>query len=70
MDIQLPVMDGYDAAKSIRSIKQDVIIIAQTAYGMHADRQKIMDAGFNDFFIKPVVADILLEKIKQLLPEE
>lgn len=68
MDIQLPVMDGYMAAEKIREIKKEVIIIAQTAYGLQADRQRITQAGFNDFLLKPIMSNKLLEKIHALIP--
>lgn len=66
MDIQLPVMDGYDAAARIREIKKEIIIIAQTAYGLQADKRRINDAGFNDFMIKPIMAQKLIDKIAEL----
>ena len=66
MDIQLPVMDGYVAAARIREIKKGMIIIAQTAYGLQADKLRINDAGFNDFMIKPIIAQRLIDKIGEL----
>ncbi len=48
MDIQLPVIDGYGAAKKIREFRNDVIIIAQTAYILLGDREKIIASGFDD----------------------
>lgn len=67
MDIQLPVMDGYMAAEKIREIKREIIIIAQTAYGLQADRQRISQAGFNDFLLKPIISAKLIEKINGLI---
>src|SRR5512137_163635 len=46
MDIQLPVMDGYSTARKIRESRNDVIIIAQTAYGLMDETDKIMNSGF------------------------
>ncbi len=63
MDIQLPVMDGYDSAIKIREIKPEIIIIAQTAYGLLTEREKITEAGFNDFIIKPILSKNLIEKL-------
>lgn len=68
MDIQLPVMDGYMAAEKIREIRNDMIIIAQTAYGLLGDRQRIAQAGFNDFLLKPILSNKLLEKLSALMP--
>src|SRR5450759_383609 len=51
MDIQLPVMDGYKALIKIREVRKDIIIIAQTAYGLLGDKEKILNSGFNDCII-------------------
>jgi len=63
MDIQLPVMDGYLATEKIREFRNDIIIIAQTAYGLLGDMEKISAAGFNDFIIKPILSKVLIEKM-------
>jgi two-component system CheB/CheR fusion protein len=64
MDIQLPVMDGYTTARKIREFRTDIIIIAQTAYGLMDDKEKIMDSGFDDYLIKPIISQVLVEKLK------
>jgi CheY-like chemotaxis protein len=64
MDIQLPVMDGYTAARKIREFRKEIIIIAQTAYGLMDDKEKIMDSGFDDYLIKPIISLVLIEKLK------
>jgi len=63
MDIQLPVMDGYTTAKKIREFRQDVVIIAQTAYGLMDEKEKIMNSGFDDYLIKPIISQVLIEKL-------
>lgn len=63
MDIQLPVMDGYKATELIREFRKDIIIIAQTAYGLLGDKEKIVASGFDDFIIKPILAKNLIEKL-------
>jgi CheY-like chemotaxis protein len=63
MDIQLPVMDGYTATEKIRGFRKEVVIIAQTAYGMLGDKEKIIASGFDDFIIKPIMARNLIDKI-------
>lgn len=67
MDIQLPVMDGFNSAVKIREFKSDIPIIAQTAYGFHADKERIINSGFNDFIIKPILPETLISKIKNLI---
>jgi signal transduction histidine kinase/CheY-like chemotaxis protein len=54
MDIQMPVLDGYDATKIIRQFNQDVIIIAQTAFGLIGDKEKAIESGCNDYISKPI----------------
>jgi CheY-like chemotaxis protein len=67
MDIQLPVMDGYAALKKIREFRKNIIIIAQTAYGLLGDREKILDSGFTDYIIKPILTKNLIEKLNSNL---
>ena len=63
MDIQLPVMDGYSALSKIREFRKDLIIIAQTAYGLLGDKEKIINSGFTDYIIKPILSQNLIEKL-------
>jgi two-component system, cell cycle response regulator DivK len=63
MDIQLPVVDGYGAARKIREFRNDVIIIAQTAYSLLGDREKIIASGFDDYIVKPIFPQQLIEKL-------
>lgn len=67
MDIQLPVMDGYSATKKIRVIKESIIIIAQTAYGLLGEKEKILDWGFDDYIVKPIYSQVLIEKLENFL---
>jgi CheY-like chemotaxis protein len=63
LDIQLPVMDGYSALIKIREVRKDVVVIAQTAYGLLGDKEKILNSGFNDYIIKPILSQNLIEKL-------
>ncbi len=63
MDIKMQEMDGYEAAKIIREMNEDVIIIAQTAYALVGDREKALEAGCNDYLPKPIIKDKVLETI-------
>jgi PAS domain S-box-containing protein len=63
LDIQLPEMDGYQIANTIRKYNQDIPIIAQTAHAMSDDKQKCFNAGCNGYLSKPVQFEHLLETI-------
>ena len=63
MDIQLPVLDGYSALIKIREVSNDMVVIAQTAYGLLGDKEKILNAGFNDYIIKPILSQSLIDKL-------
>jgi CheY-like chemotaxis protein len=67
MDIQLPVMDGYSTTRKIREFRSDVIIIAQTAYGLMDEKEKIMESGFDDYLIKPIISQNLVDKLRSVL---
>jgi PAS domain S-box-containing protein len=67
MDMQMPVMDGFDATKKLRSQKYNKPIIALTAHAMEEDRRKCLEAGCNDFITKPVKASILADLIERNL---
>ena len=63
MDIQLPVMDGYSTARKIREFRPGVVIIAQTAYGLMDEKEKIMNSGFDDYLIKPIIFQVLIDML-------
>ena len=71
MDIQMPVMNGYDAAKKIRRMeepqKADIPIIAMTANAFSEDRQAALDAGMNDHVAKPINMNVLVPTIRKYL---
>ncbi len=70
MDIQMPVMDGYEATKEIRTFNKDLPILAQTANAMIEDKSKSLEAGCNDYVAKPVNKKVLLNKIGALIEKE
>lgn len=71
MDIQMPVMNGYDAAKKIRRMedpqKADIPIIAMTANAFSEDKQAALDAGMNDHIEKPINMNVLVPTIRKYL---
>jgi len=67
MDIQLPLMDGYAAAKKIRENGSEAKIIAQTAYALSGEMENFLANGFDDYIVKPIYSGQLLEKIESLL---
>lgn len=66
MDINMPVMDGYEAVARIRQIDKHVPIIALTAYAYSSDRDRIMRSGFNEYVTKPVSLTALLDAINKV----
>ncbi len=65
MDIQMPVMNGYEATRQIRQFNKEVIIIAQTAYALTGEKEKAIDAGCDDYISKPIKQDLLLALIEK-----
>lgn len=71
MDCQMPVMDGYEATRLIRSAgnaNRQLPIIAVTANVAANDRQRCLDVGMNDYIKKPISQRIILEKLQRWLP--
>jgi len=61
MDMKMPVMNGYEATRKIREHNKEVIIIAQTAYGLSGDADKALEAGCNHYLSKPIIREELYE---------
>jgi len=68
MDLSLPVMDGWEAIRRIKAgeATKRIPIIALTAHAMSGDREKAMEAGADEYDVKPVELDRLLAKIHAL----
>jgi PAS domain S-box-containing protein len=59
MDLQMPIMSGYDATKQIRTFDTKIPIVALTAAAMIEDKQKVIEVGMNDHLSKPINSDEL-----------
>ncbi|MDD2455167.1 MAG: response regulator [Kiritimatiellae bacterium] len=72
LDIQLPSMDGYAVARSLRAepVLNHVPIVAVTSYAMPGDREKALDAGCNGYIEKPINPDTFTEEISAYLRHE
>ena len=69
MDISLPVLDGWEATRQIKSASETkaIPVIALTSHAMAGDREKCLEAGCDDFDTKPVEISRLTGKIEALL---
>jgi signal transduction histidine kinase/CheY-like chemotaxis protein len=68
MDIQMPVMDGYQATQAIREFNANIPIIALTAAAMIEDRNKALSVGMNDHLAKPIDIDQLKRRLSAFIP--
>jgi len=68
MDVQMPVLDGYEATKLLRTDPleevREILVIAMTASAIQGDREKCLAAGMNDYLAKPVRQDVLKRKLE------
>ena len=69
MDIQMPVMDGLEATSILKAdpVTKSITIVALTAFAMQGDREKCIEAGFNDYITKPLDTRTFMTKIKEYL---
>jgi CheY-like chemotaxis protein len=61
MDVQMPIMDGFEATRRIRAAGYRGPVVALTAYASQDDRQQCLDAGCDDFLPKPIEVKSLLQ---------
>ncbi len=67
MDMEMPVMNGYESATFIRkNLKSNIPIIAMTAHAMAGERERCLSLGMNEYISKPINANVLFEKIYEL----
>lgn len=65
MDVRMPDLNGYEATQQIRKFNKDIIIIAQTAFGLTGDKEKAVEAGCDDYIAKPLNKNELLALIQK-----
>ncbi len=70
LDIQLPLMDGYAVARSLRGIEllRNTPMIAVTSYAMVGDREKSLASGCNGYIEKPINPETFVNEIERFLP--
>jgi len=69
MDIKMPVMDGITAFEKIRKFRPDLPVIAQTAYGLQAEKFHFLEIGFSDYISKPINREELIDTIHKFIAD-
>lgn len=66
IDVGLPGLNGYEVAREIRKVipREDIRLVAITGYGQPADRQKAVEAGFDDHLLKPILPEVLEQLLR------
>lgn len=67
MDIELPVLNGYEATREIKKIRPELPVVAQTAFAMMGERERSKEAGCNDYIAKPIRKEELMGILKRYL---
>ena len=75
MDVQMPIMDGFEATRHIRHpqsvvLNRDIPIIAMTANAMQGDRERCLEAGMNDYLSKPIEVHALMDTLERWLAKD
>lgn len=67
MDIQMPLMDGYEATQKIKAENVNITVIAQTSFAMANEKDRCMDVGCDDYITKPLDLEKLLAMISRYM---
>lgn len=67
MDLHLPGISGYEATREIKKIRNDITVIAQTAFVFSGEEQKCLEMGCDDYIAKPIRREELIYKIRTCL---
>lgn len=67
MDIQMPVLSGWEATRQIKKFRKNLPVIALTAYALSDEEEKSYEAGCNGFLTKPVRPNTLITELKKFL---
>ena len=70
MDMNMPIMDGYEATRIIRKLNSEIPVIAQTAYAMSEDIDKCIAAGCTEIISKPITVNVLNDIFKEYLSKD
>ncbi|HSQ47784.1 MAG TPA: response regulator, partial [Lutibacter sp.] len=65
MDVKMPELNGYESTRQIRKFNKDIIIIAQTAYGLSSEKEKAINAGCNDYIAKPIKVEAIIALLQK-----
>lgn len=69
MDMQMPVLNGYEATRTIKSLDENIPIIAVTAFALEGDREKILKTGCDDYIAKPIKSELLISKMNDYIKD-
>jgi signal transduction histidine kinase/DNA-binding response OmpR family regulator len=75
MDVQMPIMDGFEATRTLRDPESecpypDLPVLAMTAHAMEGDKERCLESGMNGYISKPISKVLLMEAIREWLPEK
>ncbi len=67
LDLQMPVLDGFETLKCILDCNPEAVVMAVTAFAMRGDKERALAAGFRDYITKPVEMNHLRSRVRELL---